>query len=357
MRILYGVVGEGMGHAIRSRVVIEHLLEQGHELEIMASKRAAHFLRREFGERAWVHRIHGMHIDYRDNRVQRRSTLWSNLIAGGLALPRQLAAYFELLAEFRAELVISDFDSWTYLYARARRLPIISIDNMQVLNRCSIDDDVLGQERAQFELARAFVKSKLPFCDHYFVSSFFRVPVRKPHTTLVAPVLRSEILSAQAQRGDHWLIYQTAEGYAELLDVLRRRGVPCRIYGMRRGLTEDVVEQNLRFRPFSEGTFIEDLASARAVIAGGGFTLLGEAVYLKKPVLAVPVQGQFEQLLNARYIQKLGYGRCATRLDEQTLGEFASALPSCEERLATYQQDGNRQLLAALDRGIASKHW
>ena len=32
MRILYGVVGEGMGHATRSRVVIAHLLEQGHEV-------------------------------------------------------------------------------------------------------------------------------------------------------------------------------------------------------------------------------------------------------------------------------------------------------------------------------------
>ena len=36
MRVLYGVVGEGMGHAIRSRVVLEHLFAQGHEVEIMA---------------------------------------------------------------------------------------------------------------------------------------------------------------------------------------------------------------------------------------------------------------------------------------------------------------------------------
>jgi uncharacterized protein (TIGR00661 family) len=357
MRILYGVVGEGMGHAMRSRVVLEHLLGRGHEVEIMASSRAAQFLRRQFGERAWVHRIHGMHIEYRDNRVRRGSTLWSNLIQGGLALPRQLAAYFELLAEFRAELVISDFDSWTYLYARLRRLPIISIDNMQVINRCSIDDEVIGDQRGEFELTRAFVKGKLPYCNHYFISSFFSLPVRKPRTTLVPPVLRPEVLGAETRRGDHWLIYQTAEGYDALLEALRRRGVECRIYGMRRGLTEEVVDQNLRFRPFSESAFIDDLASARAVVAGGGFTLLGEAVYLKKPVLAVPVRRQFEQFLNARYIQKLGYGRAAAALDEAALREFASALPSCEERLASYHQDGNRVLLDALDAGLAAGGW
>jgi len=31
MKILYGVVGEGMGHAMRSRVVLEHLVASGHE--------------------------------------------------------------------------------------------------------------------------------------------------------------------------------------------------------------------------------------------------------------------------------------------------------------------------------------
>jgi uncharacterized protein (TIGR00661 family) len=314
-------------------------------------------LRRHFGERAWVHRIHGMHINYRDNRVQRGSTLWTNLVQGGLALPRQLAAYFELLAEFRADLVISDFDSWTYLYARMRRLPIVSIDNMQVINRCTIEPDVIGDRRAEFELTRAFVKSKLPFCDHYFVSSFFTLPVRRPNTTLVPPVLRPEILEVKARRGEHWLIYQTAEGYDALLDALRRRGVECRIYGMRRGISEDVVDQNLRFRPFSESAFIEDLASARAVIAGGGFTLLGEAVYLKKPVLAVPVQGQFEQYLNARYIDKLGYGRCASLLDETALRDFEASLSGAEARLQSYSQDGNQKLLAALDAGIAAGGW
>jgi uncharacterized protein (TIGR00661 family) len=354
MRILYGVVGEGMGHAIRSRVVLEHLFAQGHQVEIMASSRAADFLRRHFGERTWVHRIHGMHIDYRDNRVRRGSTLWTNLLQGGLALPRQLAAYFELLAEFHPDLVISDFDSFTYLYARLSRLPVVSIDNMQVINRCSLDEETIAAQKGEFLLTRAFVKSKLPFCEHYYITSFFPAPVRKPRTTLVPPILRPDILGKTPTRGDHWLIYQTAEGYDALIDTLRVLGVECRIYGMRRGLREEVVEGNLRFRPFSEDGFVDDLASARAVVAGGGFTLLGEAVFLRKPTLAVPVQGQFEQFLNARYIQKLNYGRFAAHLnDPATIRDFQAALSSCEESLSNYHQDGNRELFDALDARLA----
>ena len=350
MRILYGVVGEGMGHAMRSRLVLEHLFEQGHDVEIMASGRAAEFLRKRFSEQSWVHRIHGLHIIYDDNRVRRGSTVWSNVLEGTQALPRQIAAYFELMAEFRAEVVISDFESWTYLYGKTHRLPVLSIDNMQVLNRCTIDDDVIEGHRAEFEISKAFVKSKLPFCEHYFITTFFKLPIRKKDTSLFPPILRPEILEAPRSRGEHLLVYQSAEGHETLVDTLQKLGVECRVYGLRRGLEEEQVEGNLRYRPFSESGFIEDLASAKGVIAGGGFTLMGECVYLHKPMLAVPIAGQFEQVLNAKYLEKLGYGHMAESLDEPgPVKRFMADLERCEEKLASYTQDGNRALLSALD--------
>jgi uncharacterized protein (TIGR00661 family) len=350
MRILYGVVGEGMGHAMRSRVVLEHLFNQGHEVEIMASGRAVEFLSKAFATRGSVQRIHGMHIVYEENRVRRGSTVWSNVLGGAAALPAQITAYFELVARFDAEVVISDFESWTYYYGKSRGLPILSIDNMQIINRCTIDADIIHENRDEFEIAKAFVKGKLPFCDHYLVTTFFSLPVRKDDTTLFPPILRPEILASTPSRGEHLLVYQTAEGNASLLDTLKRIGMEARIYGVRRGLEHDVVEGNLRFRPFSEKGFIEDLATARAVIAGGGFTLMGEAVYLHKPMLAVPIGGQFEQVLNARYLERLGYGRYAANLDDPAeVLAFVDALPFHEQRIKGYSQDGNRELLVFLD--------
>ncbi|HEY5951068.1 MAG TPA: glycosyltransferase family protein, partial [Kofleriaceae bacterium] len=47
MRILYGVVGEGMGHAMRSRVLLEHLVvAEQHDVQIIASGRAVDFLKK-----------------------------------------------------------------------------------------------------------------------------------------------------------------------------------------------------------------------------------------------------------------------------------------------------------------------
>jgi uncharacterized protein (TIGR00661 family) len=353
MKILYGVVGEGMGHAMRSRVVLEHLLAEGHEVEIMASGRAVDYLQKKFSsEGVEVNRIRGLHIIYEDNRVRPGRTLWSNVLAGTAMVPVNIGAYFELVANFKPEVVISDFESWTYFYAKAHRLPIFSIDNMQVINRCTHPDEVLAGHEASFRFTKAFVKSKLPFCDEYLITTFFYPALRKERTRLFPPILRPEILAARerARRGDHLLVYQTAEGHDTLARTLAETGLECRIYGMRRDLTEEVVEGNLRYQPFSETKFIDDLATSRAVVAGGGFTLMGEAVFLRKPMLAIPVGGQFEQVLNARYLERLGYGRMAADVDDaDALRAFVAAVPSCEEKLAGYTQDGNRLLFDQVD--------
>jgi uncharacterized protein (TIGR00661 family) len=349
MRILYGVVGEGMGHAIRSRVVIQHLIDSGHEVEIMASSRACDFLRKHFTQLE-VNRIHGYHLIYEENRVRVGRTLWSNVQAGLSGLPQNIAAYFQLIEAFKPQAVISDFESWTYLFGLMQRLPTLSIDNMQIINRCRLPEDIIKGSEADFQLTKAFIKSKLPFCSHYLVTTFFRPEVRKPRTTLVPPILRSEILAAKPERGDHLLVYQTSESYSGLPAVLEATGLECRIYGMRRGITEEQVEGRLRYRPFNESEFVTDLASARGVIAGGGFTLMGEAVYLHKPVLCVPLNGQFEQVLNARYLQHEGYGLAAEGLDSpKPIEQFLANLDTYSAALANYQQRGNEVTMQELD--------
>jgi uncharacterized protein (TIGR00661 family) len=351
MRILYGVVGEGMGHAMRSRVVLEHLIARGHQVEIMASGRACTFLGARFGG---VNQIHGFHMIAEDNRIRLGKTVWSNVLAGITGTPRNIRAYFELIDDFKPELVISDFESWTYFYAKLHDVPIASIDNMQVINRCLHAAEILDGVRAEFELTRAFVKSKLPACDRYLITAFFRAPVRKERTALFPPILRPEILAARPTGGDHLLVYQTAEGFGALVEALRASGRECRVYGMKRELRADEVDGNLVYRPFSEKTFIEDLASSCAVVANAGFTLMGEAVYLKKPMLAFPLERQFEQILNGRYLEREGFGM--TVEDSSRVGRLPRFLDRLDEmsgKLAAYKQDGNRDLLAAVDDFLA----
>lgn len=348
-----------MGHAVRSRVVLDHLVAEGHEIEIMASGRAVDFLHKHF---EGVNRIHGLHMIYEENRVRVGKTLVSNVLGGAAGLPQNVTAYFELMSEFKPDLVISDFESWTYLFAKAHRIPVLSIDNMQIIHRCAHAPEILKGEETSFQLAKAFVKGKLPFCDAYFVTTFFTPPTRKPNTHLFPPILRSEVIGATPTTGDHLLVYQTAEGYDTLVESLTALQIECRIYGMRRGITQEQREGNLRYMPFSESAFVDDLASSRGVIAGGGFTLMGEAVYLHKPMLAIPLGKQFEQVMNARYLEQTGFGMAAEGGTDslkalgalgphapQLFASFVAKIPEYASRLASYHQDGNTLLFRALD--------
>lgn len=358
MRILYGVVGEGMGHATRSRVVIEHLLQQGHEVQIVVSGRAHDMLQKHF---AHVHKIHGLHMVYEDNEIKKTRTFFSNVSETFFpdswreGLPGNIRQYFSLLEKEMPDVVISDFESFSYWFGRAHGLPIISIDNMQIIARCRHDDDVFDADPAAFLLAKGIVKAKLPGCRRYFVSTFFYPPVKKDRTTLVPPILRPEVLAATPSHGEHVLVYQSGEGAESVETALK--AFPEQtflVYGMRRGIAGEETDDNLRHQPFSETKFVEHLASAKAVIAGGGFSLLSEAVYLRKPVLSVPLEGQFEQTLNALYLEKLGYGLHRKEIRAADVEELLLRAPAFSRALQDYQQDGNRTLFALLDAELAS---
>lgn len=350
MKILYGVVGEGMGHATRSRVILEELVKR-HEVHIVVSGRARDYLAKRFEN---VHGIWGLTISYEGNSVQKLQTLLQNFRGALDGLPQNVRTYFELLDRFQPDLVVSDFETFSFLFGKNHFLPVISLDNMQIINRCEHEPSLYAGHEDSFEMTKAIVKAKLPGCFHYLVTTFFHPRVRKERTTLVPPILRPEILAARSEPGEHLLVYQTSTANQGLPAILQKTGLPCRIYGLRRDISEDVQDRNLTFRPFGEKTFIDDLRTARAVVAGGGFTLMSECVYLHKPLLAVPVEGQFEQVLNALYLQKLGYGLYAKELTPEVLSDFLAQLPRCAEALASYEQEGNQVTLRALEEKLAA---
>jgi len=351
VRILYGVVGEGMGHATRSRVVIEHLVERGHDVRVVASGRASAYLAERVPH---VGEIWGLTMAYSDNEVRRWETVVRNLQGAVSGWPQNVREYFRIAEAFAPDAVVSDFESFAWLFGRRHGLPVISVDNIQILDRCRHDDDITAGRQADFEIARALVRWKLPGCAHYLITTFFEPPVRRRRTTLVPSLLRPEILAAVAEPGDHLLVYQTAEGNEDLPEALASTGLECRVYGFRRDLDADLRDGRIVYRPFAEEAFIDDLRTAHGVVSGGGYTLLSECVQLGVPALSVPLRGQFEQVLNARYLERLGYGAYAPHATPAAIAAFAERLPDHREALRGAPRPGNAPALAAVDAQIAA---
>ena len=389
MRILYGVAGEGLGHAMRSQAVAQHLIAQGHDVRVLAAGRAAQALSPHL---PYVRQIEGLELAIAGNKIDRTGTLlhnlsralgnvrhnyaaWQDLLLEPAALaveePLQLAVNAPAprmparpplrlapqkhapLASFAPELVISDFESWSWCCARMHGLPFLAIDNCQSINRLAHPKAVRAGQRASFELARAIVKAKTPGADHYVVTTFFKAEVIKKRTTTVPPILRDAALRALPRDGAHVVVYQSAEGWRDLPDVLKRfPNVDFHIYGFRRDITDDVREDNLLFRPISERGFLQDLASCRAVIASAGFTLMSEALWLRKPMLAVPLAGQFEQMLNARWLEHLGYGMMAETLGRKAIVRLLERGDTCREKMRRHRQHGNAEAFEVIDRQV-----
>jgi uncharacterized protein (TIGR00661 family) len=357
MRILYGVTGEGMGHATRSKVVCEHLVRQGHAVKIVVSGRAHSFLSKSFPD---VVEIKGLTLRYVDNAMAKGGSLAQNLLAAPSLLYENVNAYYEKVIAFDPHAVITDFDSFAYLFGKRHGLPVLSIDNQQVICRCKHAPEIKQGAKVDYRLTKAFVKAKLPGCEHYLITTFFYPKVRKKYldtTTLVPSILRGAILDAKkrARLGDHVLVYQTSTSDKRLIPTLNRvQKERFVVYGLRR----NAVEGNCVIKDFSEEGFVEDLAQARAVVTNGGLSLIGEALYLGKPVYSVPVQHQFEQLMNARYLEGLGYGLSADVVDPDVLRLFLTENVKYAERVRKHAQDGNTMLFAAVDdvlRGFAKR--
>jgi uncharacterized protein (TIGR00661 family) len=141
-------------------------------------------------------------------------------------------------------------------------------------------------------------------------------------------------------------MYQTSATLTSVKEILHQLpGITFYVYGF----NKDEKDKNVIFKTFSEAGFVKDLASARAVISNGGFSLISEAVYLHKPVYSFPIAGQFEQFMNAAYIDKLGYGRHFPSLEADDLKTFLKDEPRFRKNLSTYSQNGNEILFDFLN--------
>ena len=237
MRILYGVAGEGMGHATRSHAFLADLVGD-HDVLVVASGRAHDYLAQHFPQ---VREILGFSLAYEDNAIRRWETVAQNLRGAVSGWPAQVRSFYEVARDFEPDVVVSDFESFVLTVARRERVPAISVDNIMMLDRCRHDEGIVGDDTLDFELARQIARTKAPGLHWAIVPTFFRPPLRRTATTLVAPVLREAVLAAEAEQGEHLLVYQTAAGSETLVRALHETGLPCRLYGVRRDLTEDLV--------------------------------------------------------------------------------------------------------------------
>jgi uncharacterized protein (TIGR00661 family) len=350
MRILYGVCSDGLGHAMRARVLAEELRGAGHELLFAAFGRPAALLRSHGFQ---VLEVRGLTCTFEGGAVRRGRTVLRALSETPSRIQHNARVVLNDVKAFAPDVTLTDFSGFACYAKLVTHCPVISIDHQHVIDRFHHPREITHGFRGNFAVARATVSAKTPGCDRFLVTSFFFPDPRRgteSSTRLTGPLLRPEIERLTATRGEHVLVYQTAAGDAALLETLRALpDVPFRVYGA--GAPSQA--GNVQLLRFDEAGFLADLASARAVLSNGGFSALSEAIYLDKPVLSIPVAHQGEQQLNAAWLSRLGLGMRGAKLTPELLRDFLRSSdqprPARDPRLAS----GTRDFSDALTRTLA----
>ncbi len=155
----------------------------------------------------------------------------------------------------------------------------------------------------------------------------FRPYQQKRHnnTVVVPPLMRDEIKNLKPEKKDFMLGYMVNDGYGD--DIIKwhekNRDVKIECFWDRKEVDNPYTpHENLRFHQLSGELFMEKMRTCKAYVSTAGFESICEAMYLKKPVLMIPVDGQFEQACNAIDAEKAGAGISNHQFDIQKLIDY-----------------------------------
>lgn len=327
MKILYGLAGEGFGHSSRALTIIPFLQSQGHQVQVLTYGQALAVLKNKFP----VFKIHGSHIEFTRGKVNYYKTLTKN-IERNLKNLKNSKKFHQLIKSFQPDIIISDMEPISPILSNLYSIPLISLDNQHRITNLQLK---VPQKYYKDYLAAKFIVNL--FCRHadfYIITSFTPSKVIKENSYIVPPIIRPEIRALKPTYKNKILVYLTKKD-PQVIKELQKVNAQFILYGFNKNTTQ----KNLQFK--TRESFSQDLKECRAIIASAGFTLMSEALYLKKPYLALPLKGQFEQTLNALFLKQAGFGDFSENLKASEILSFLEKLENYKKNLNKYSPDYN----------------
>lgn len=350
-KLFYSVSGEGRGHATRAATMIEEL-RNDHEIVVYAPDLGYELLRTIYGgSEIEVRRVPGVpHVYTRCNRMAPMRTGW-NILKSYMRSPitvRRFEKHFERAAP---DLVITDFEPVLPRAAKRCGVPFVSLTHQHFLKVSDLSALPASLQR------HAWLCSKLVDLCYQgqadtIVSSFYFPPL-KPRwrdVTQVGVLLRPEILNARPEVGDHLVVYLRRFASPEVMHAIEVSGREAHVYG----LGAQPSRGRLQFHAVDPDRFVEHLATCKALVSTAGNQLVGEALYLGKPVLAFPEPGQKEQYINGHYLQASGAGSVC-EMDQvmpATVLNFLKNWEAFRSKIDRSRLCGNQAALNAIRRNI-----
>jgi uncharacterized protein (TIGR00661 family) len=185
-----------------------------------------------------------------------------------------------LLERLGIEGAVCDYDPYIAYAARRNGTPILQVNHPGIVLRThSLRPSALA--------AKLWATFCMAHYEKRILVSFYDGDV--------GPIVRREIADRPTSRGDYFVLYLKPTYRRMVLRKLRELGI-----------------DNVQVFPDRKRDFTAALAGCAGVISSAGHQLMSEAIVLGKPVFVIPQRGQYEQKLNARMLERSGWGTSTT---------------------------------------------
>mgnify|MGYP001216674612 CR=1 FL=1 len=285
-KILYGINGTGWGHLTRANALIPELKNFA-DVDVLVSGKMQN-LELDVDVK---YNFKGFRFYYKKGSVDIIKTLRK----------------FDYINAFKDisslnvkqyDFVVSDFEPITAWSCFFKKHPYL-----QVSHQASFLSKLTPRPK------NTFLPLKLhgEFTLQYFAYSknYIGVHFDKYDKHILPPLLRDKIYHAKdTVFNDHISVYLPAYETKRLIDFFSQfPNYNFEIFSL--DCKKEFSEKNLKIFPLSD-YFIESIISSSGCISSAGFEANAEALYLKKPLLSIPIKYQYEQACNAAALKKLG---------------------------------------------------
>ena len=322
MKFLFIVQGEGRGHMTQA-IAFSHLLKsQGHELVGVIIGKSQRRSIPEFFSRQISAPIHpvespNFETDGDHKKILLAKTLQKNFQKLG-TFWKSLKTIDRMVKDSEPDIILNFYDLLGGLYNFLFRpqAEFWVIGHQYLISHPDFKfapgrplEKALFQLNTYFTALGAKEKLALSFLPQHPTQRKIRV---------VPPLLRKEVKLLNTSQYDFYLAYLVNPGYASEIRNFAQKcpHINIKAYWDKKDATE--IEHplpNLSFHRVNDLTFLQDMAACKGLACTAGFESVCEAMYLGKPVLMIPVAGQYEQACNALDGETSGAGVASGSFD------------------------------------------
>lgn len=329
MKFVFLVQGEGRGHMTQALSFAELIRSQGHELlAVVVGKNERRVIPDFFIQKIGAEVIQvsspNFECDGTDKKILLGKTIRKNL--------SKLSEFWTSIKQIRAVIDIHEPDVVVNFYEALGGWYRLFFHSKATW--WSIGHQYL-EAHPEFHFAKGRLLEKILFRLHTRITAFGAQErlalsfLPKEHTNqirVVPPLLRKEVKQLEINQEDFFLAYMVNPGYAEEVMTYAKANPKVKIKAFWDKKEAKEIEfplPNLSFHRVNDQTFLEAMAACKGLVCTAGFESVCEAMYLGKPVMMIPVAGQYEQACNALDAEASGAGVASDRFDFEKLAKLS----------------------------------